>query len=96
MANVKISALTTLTSLTDVSVVPVVESSTTKKITAANVKVYVQTNPVVTGPLKLAIYTNGTARDAAITVPTEGMLVFNSSTKKFEGYNGTVWNVLNP
>ena len=91
MANVKISALTTLTSLTDVSVVPVVESSTTKKITAANVKVYVQTNPVVTGPLKLAIYANATVRDAAITSPTEGMIIFNSGNHFFEGYNGVNW-----
>jgi len=96
MANVKISALTTLTSLTDVSVVPVVESSTTKKITAANVKVYMQTNPVVTGPLRLANYTDGTARDTAIPSPSLGMLVFNVSTSKVEVWTGAQWNVLGP
>jgi hypothetical protein len=96
MANVKISALTTLTSMTDATVVPVVESSTTKKITAANVKVYVQTNPVVSGPLKLATYVNGTARDAAITSPERGMLVFNLSTDKVEVWTGAQWSVLGP
>ena len=96
MANVKISALTTLTSMTDATVVPVVESSTTKKITAAKVKEYVQTNPVVSGPLKLANYTDGPARDAAITSPELGMLIFNVSTKKVEVWTGAQWNVLGP
>ena len=40
MANVKISALTALSTMTDATVVPVVESSTTKKITGANLKTY--------------------------------------------------------
>jgi hypothetical protein len=49
-----------------------------------------------TGYLQLPVYANGTARDAAIPTPTEGMLVFNSSTKKFEGFNNATWAVLNP
>ena len=40
MANVKISALTSLSTMTDATVVPVVESATTKKITGANLKTY--------------------------------------------------------
>ena len=48
-----------------------------------------------TGYLQLPVYADGTARDAAITAPTEGMLVFNSGLKQFEGYNGTLWTSLN-
>jgi hypothetical protein len=46
--------------------------------------------------LQLPVYANSTARDAAITAPVQGMIVFNASTKKFEGYNATTWAVLNP
>ena len=42
MANVKISALTALTTMTDATVVPVVESATTKKITGTALKTYMQ------------------------------------------------------
>ncbi len=49
-----------------------------------------------TGAVSLAIYADATARNAAITTPVEGMLVFNSSSKKFEGYNGSAWAILNP
>ena len=42
MANVKISALTALSTMTDATVVPVVESATTKKITGTTLKTYMQ------------------------------------------------------
>jgi hypothetical protein len=45
--------------------------------------------------LKLPSYANSTARDAAITAPQAGMMVFNAGTQKFEGYAGGVWAVLN-
>ena len=44
-----------------------------------------------TVPVKLAVYANTTARDAAITSPTVGMMIFNSGNHFFEGYNGVNW-----
>lgn len=41
MANVKISALTTLSSVSDTTVLPVVDSGTTKKTTALSLKTYI-------------------------------------------------------
>jgi hypothetical protein len=40
-------------------------------------------------PVKLAVYANATARDAAITSPTAGMIVLTDTT--FQGYNGSAW-----
>lgn len=44
---------------------------------------------------QLAVYADDTARDAAITSPAEGMLVFNQTGAKFQGYDGTNWVDLN-
>lgn len=43
--------------------------------------------------LKTPVYASNTARDAAITSPSSGMLVFSGS--QFQGYNGGAWVVLN-
>jgi hypothetical protein len=48
-----------------------------------------------TGAAKLAVYADATARDAAITTPTAGMMVFNTTGTKFQGYNGSAWVDLN-
>ena len=53
------------------------------------------TNLTATGFVKLPIYADDTARDAAITVPAEGMMVFNQTGAKFQGYDGTAWVDLN-
>lgn len=47
------------------------------------------------GAVKLAVYANATARDAAITAPTAGMMVFNTTSTKFQGYTGSAWVDLN-
>jgi hypothetical protein len=47
------------------------------------------------GAIKLAIYADNTARDAAITAPTAGMMVFNTTGTKFQGYTGAAWVDLN-
>jgi hypothetical protein len=47
------------------------------------------------GAITLAIYANDTARDAAITAPTAGMMVFNTTGTKFQGYTGAAWVDLN-
>jgi hypothetical protein len=48
-----------------------------------------------TGAAQLAVYADNTARDAAITSPTAGMLVFNTTNTKFQGYTGSAWVDLN-
>ena len=48
-----------------------------------------------TVPVKLAVYADATARNAAITSPTAGMIVFNTTGTKFQGYTGAAWVDLN-
>jgi len=45
--------------------------------------------------VQLAVYANNTARDAAITSPAAGMMIFNSASTKFQGYTGSNWVDLN-
>ena len=47
------------------------------------------------GPISPAVYADNTARDAAITTPTAGMMVFNTTGTKFQGYTGSAWVDLN-
>jgi hypothetical protein len=51
---------------------------------------------VFTAPvLKPGVYADATARDAAITAPAAGMIVFNTTGTKFQGYTGGAWVDLN-
>jgi hypothetical protein len=52
-------------------------------------------NVKASGAFMLAVYSNDSARDAAITSPTAGMIVFNTAGAKFQGYNGGSWDNLN-
>ena len=45
--------------------------------------------------IKPGVYADNTARDAAITIPTAGMMVFNTTGTKFQGYTGSAWVDLN-
>jgi hypothetical protein len=47
--------------------------------------------------VKLVTFADATARDAAISVPAAGMMVYITATGKFQGYNGltSTWNDLN-
>ena len=47
------------------------------------------------GAIKLVVYANAAARDDAITSPTAGMMVFNTTSTKFQGYTGAAWVDLN-
>ena len=47
------------------------------------------------GAAQLAVYADNTARDAAITSPAAGMMVFNTTLTKFQGYTGAAWVDLN-
>jgi hypothetical protein len=40
--------------------------------------------------IQLPVYANATVRDAAVTSPSAGMLVFNTADG-FQGYNGSAW-----
>jgi hypothetical protein len=45
--------------------------------------------------MQLAVYANDSARDTAIPSPAEGMMIFNQTNAKFQGYDGTDWVDLN-
>ena len=55
-------------------------------LTPGTERLHVTGNAVVTGFVQVGRYTDGTARDTAITAPDEGMIVFNQATQKFQGY----------
>jgi hypothetical protein len=48
-----------------------------------------------TVPFQVVSYADATARDAAITSPAAGMIVFLTGVSKFNGYNGAAWDNLN-
>jgi hypothetical protein len=62
-------------------------------VTAVTVNANQQT--AFAGAITLAVYADNTARDAAITAPTAGMMVFNTTGTKFQGYTGAAWVDLN-
>ena len=45
--------------------------------------------------IKPGVYADDAARDTAIPTPTAGMMVFNSTGTKFQGYTGSAWVDLN-
>lgn len=70
--------------------------------TGANVTGYIsvtgniQANVVQSNiTVKLAVYADNTARDAAIPSPSAGMIIFNTTGAKFQGYDGSAWANLN-
>ena len=65
--------------------------------TATGVAVSIGSNRQTTfsGSIKLVVYADATARDAAIATPTAGMMVFNTTSTKFQGYTGAAWVDLN-
>jgi hypothetical protein len=48
-----------------------------------------------TGTITPGVYADASARDAAITSPTAGMMVFVTDVTKFQGYDGSAWVNLN-
>lgn len=52
-------------------------------------------NIKATGAFMLPVYANDGARDAALTSPSAGMLIFLTAGAKFQGYNGGSWVDLN-
>lgn len=60
-----------------------------KKATLDNVGVF--QSPV----LQPGVYADDAARDAAVTAPAAGMIIFNTTNTKFQGYTGSAWVDLN-
>ena len=47
----------------------------------------------VPGPIQMAVYANATVRDAAITSPTPGMMIYVTGTG-MQVYGATSWNTI--
>ena len=58
-------------------------------------KLDVRGNVKASGSIQPGVYADNAARDAAITTPTAGMMVFNTTGTKFQGYTGSAWVDLN-
>ena len=58
-------------------------------------KLDVRGNVKASGSIQPGVYADNAARDAAIPTPTAGMMVFNSTGTKFQGYTGSAWVDLN-
>ena len=75
------------------------DANNTRYIGNANVRplgAYIGTAGVISsGPFTLPTYADATARDAAITSPVAGMIIFVTSGTKFQGYTGSSWVDLN-
>ena len=61
----------------------------------ATEKLDVVGNIKASGSIQPGVYADNTARDAAITSPVAGMMVFNTTGTKFQGYTGSAWVDLN-
>ncbi len=46
--------------------------------------------------ITVPVYADATARDAAISSPEEGQMIYNTDTGGLQTYNGTSWESLNP
>ena len=58
--------------------------------------IYAGTSGVISsGPITLPTFADNTARDATITQPVAGMMIFNTTGTKFQGYTGAAWVDLN-
>lgn len=91
MANVKISQLPGAASASGTQEFEVNDSLTSKKVTGAQIKTYVNADRVEktsdTGSAKIPVGAEA-QRDGS---PSAGYFRFNSDVTKFEGYNGTSW-----
>jgi hypothetical protein len=91
MANVKISELTAAGSASGTQEFEVNDSLTSKKVTGAQIKTFVNTDRVQkTSDTGSAVVPSGaeSERDGS---PAAGYLRFNTDAGSFEGYNGAEW-----
>jgi hypothetical protein len=64
-------------------------------ITTVNATTVAATQATASSYIKTGVYATTSARDAAITSPTAGMIVFVTTGTTFWGYNGSAWVALN-
>ena len=62
---------------------------------AATMTVAAPNGTTFSGSIKPGVYADAAARDAAITSPSAGEIVFVTDVAKFQGYDGTSWTNLN-
>lgn len=70
-----------------------VSSGTTVTIAADSVQI--QGTLGMGTALQLPVYADDAARDAAILSPQPGMMIFNTTGTRFQGYTGVGWVDLN-
>lgn len=89
MANVKISGLTAASQVAGANEFEINEAGTSKKVTATQIATFVYSpdniNLAGTGSLKIQ---KGTTAQRPVS-PESGMLRYDTSTSKFEGYKGS-------
>ena len=72
-----------------------VDSNAPLEISASGTGIVSATNLHALNYMQLPVYANNTARDSAISSPNAGMIVFNTTGTKFQGYTGAAWVDLN-
>ncbi len=71
------------------------DSNAPLELSASGTGIVSATNLTALNYMQLPVYANNTARDSAISSPNAGMLIFNSTGTKFQGYTGAAWVDLN-
>jgi len=72
-----------------------VDSNAPLELSASGTGIVSATNLTAINYMQLPTYADNSARDAAIASPNAGMIVFNSTGTKFQGYTGASWVDLN-
>ena len=71
------------------------DSNAPLELSASGTGIVSATNLHALNYMQLPVYANNTARDSAISSPNAGMIVFNTTGTKFQGYTGAAWVDLN-
>jgi hypothetical protein len=89
VANIKISALPAISSLTGTEAFPVVQSGTTSQITSANLQAYLATDTYVRNHANAAFNTANTASATNLTQNNSITAAFNTANAAFTAANNT-------
>ena len=90
MANIKISALPAISSLTGTEAFPVVQSGTTSQITSANLQAYLATDTYVRNHANAAFNTANTATATNTTQNNSITAAFNTANAAFANANSYI------
>ena len=72
-----------------------VDSNAALELSASGTGIVSATNLIAVNYMQLPVYANDAARGSAIASPNAGMIVFNTTGTKFQGYTGSTWVDLN-